>query len=426
MNPFRLICTLLLLFSFTQGVMAQSPDTVYKPNIATVRLHLSGDQLSLPVYNLNGNDQLELHFDDLEGGVKNYYYTFLLCDYDWKPANISSFDYLRGFSQQRISTYRFSSIALTRYTHYQAILPDRNMIPTRSGNYMLKVFLDGDTSKLVCTKRLLVVASKSIISGQVAQPFAPQLYRTHQKLIYAVNIAGVNSFSPAQQIKIVLLQNNRWDNAQRNIPPSFVRGNILEYNTEGNSTFFGGKEWRWADLRSFRLQSDRVKKADYGKTATQLYMVTDEDLNGQRYVYYNDLNGMFSVETFESINPFWQSDYGTVHFSFAPPGGQAYPGKTLYLTGQLVNYRQDAKSKMQYNPETGLYEGQLFLKQGFYNYGYLLVDSTDATQTKAMEGNYFETENVYTVLVYFRAFTDRADQLIGIGRIASLPTRNGF
>ncbi len=426
MTPFQqTLCTIACLL-ILQGSRAQSPDSVYKPNISTVRLHPYGDQLALPVYNLNGNDQLELHFDDMEGGVKNYYYTFMLCDYNWMPANVSSFDYIKGFSQQRIGNYRFSSIALTRYTHYQAILPDRNMAPSRSGNYMLKVFLDGDTARLVCTKRLLVVASQCVVSGQVAQPFAPQLYRTHQKLQYSVNIAGLNAFSPAQQVKIVLLQNNRWDNVQRDITASFIRGTTLEYNTENLSTFPGGKEWRWLDLRSLRLQSDRIEKADYTKTATRMYMRPDVDMNGQRYVYFRDLNGMYSVETYETINPYWQGDYATVTFNFAPPAGEAYAGKDIYLTGQLVDYKFNDKSRMVYNSEKQVYEASLFLKQGYYNYGYVLVDKNNPAQRNALEGNYFETENVYTILVYYKSFTDRADQLIGVGKIATLGNRNGF
>jgi Domain of unknown function (DUF5103) len=263
MRPFKYIPFLPVFLLCLNSASAQSPDSVYQAGIYTARLHMYGNQLSLPVYNIGSGDQLELHFDELGTGIKNYYYTLVLCDYNWQPVDLSPFNYIKGFTQQRITTYRYSTIAFTRYTHYQANLPDRNMVPSRSGNYMLKVFIDGDTSKLVFTKRLLVLEQKAIAGGQVVQPFTPQLYRTHQKLIYNVNIAGLNTFSAAQQIKVVILQNNRWDNAQRDIAPTFVRGNVLEYNTENSSIFAAGKEWRWLDLRSFRLQSDRVLRADY-------------------------------------------------------------------------------------------------------------------------------------------------------------------
>src|SRR4029079_1992524 len=133
----------------------------------------------------------------------------------------------KGFTQMRINNYRFSSIAYTRYTHYQAMIPDRNCLPTRSGNYLLKVFLDGDTSKLVFTKRLLVLNNKSTVGARVTQPFLPENFRTHQKIQFNININGLNTFSATQQIKVVVLQNNRWDNALINIPPTFIRGTTL-------------------------------------------------------------------------------------------------------------------------------------------------------------------------------------------------------
>ncbi|MEO5781720.1 MAG: DUF5103 domain-containing protein, partial [Ginsengibacter sp.] len=265
-----LLINIFLLSHFC--AVAQVADSIYKSNIKTAQLYNYGNQLSLPIINLNSNDQVELHFDDMQGDVKYYYYTFQLCDKDWNPVNLSQFDYLKGFTQMRINNYRFSSIAFTKYTHYQAILPEKNSYPIKSGNYLVKVFLDGDTSKVAFTKRLLVVDNKSTIAARITQPFTPQYFRTHQRLEFNVNINGLNTFSAAQQIKVVVLQNNRWDNAATNVAPTFVRGNSLEYSSENNLIFAAGKEWRWLDLRDFHLQTDRVKNADYKKNSTDIFV----------------------------------------------------------------------------------------------------------------------------------------------------------
>lgn len=422
MNCFRYLLTaaIVVISSFAA---AQQPDSIYRANIHTARLYMYGNQLTLPVYRINSTDQLELHFDDLEAGIKSYYYTLVLCDYNWVPVNLSPLNYMKGFTQQRISNYRYSSIALTRYTHYQAYLPERNMQPSRSGNYMLKVFLDGDTSKLVFTKRLLVLEQKAAVAGQVVQPFSPQVSRTYQKLVYNVNIEGINSFSAAQQVKVVVLQNFRWDNAQRDVAPTFVRGNMLEYNTENSSIFPAGKEWRWLDLRSFRLQSDRVERANYRKDGTEIFLKVDGDRNGVKYSFYRDMNGLYSTETYESINPYWQGDYANVHFYFAPPNNRPYPNTDVFVNGLLNDYNRS--QPMVFNDSTGLYETNMFLKQGFYNYGYVTADRRNG-QMGQLEGNYFETENVYTILVYYKAFTDRADQLIGVGTLLSQTGRPGI
>lgn len=385
-----------------------------------------GDQLSMPVYNLSGGDRLELHFDDMDPRVKSYYYMYQLCDYNWQPVNLSPFDYVKGFTQMRITNYRFSSIAYTRYTHYQVILPETNSVPQRSGNYLLKVFLDGDTSKLAFTRRLLVLDSKSAIAAQIIQPFTPQAYTTHQRIKFTVNIDGLNTFNANQQVKVVVLQNYRWDNAQSNIPPTFIRGNSLEYNAENHFVFPGGKEWRWLDLRSFRLQSDRVKSADYKKNTTDIYVQPDVDRSSQRYMYYPDLDGLYQVVTYETINPYWQGDYATTHFNYVTPNRSAYPDKDVYLYGQLTDYQFDASTKMAYNADKAAYETNLFLKQGYYSYGYVLVDKNDPTKKTDVDGNYFETENTYTILVYYKSFTDRSDQLIGVAKINSRNDRPGF
>jgi len=408
------------------NVFAQNIEKLYKPFIQTAQLFVVGNQQAIPVVGLNTGDRLELEFDDMEGSFKSYYYTYVLCDYNWNPVDLSPFDFIKGFTQNRITTYRYSSIALTRYTHYQAFLPDRNSYPTRSGNYLLKVFLDGDTSKLAFTKQMMVFDQKAAVSGQVVQPFSAQLFNTHQKLRMSVNISGINTFSAAQQVKMVILQNNRWDIAQRDIPPTFVRGNLLEYNTEDRAIFPAGKEWRWLDLRSFSLQSDRVDHADYKKDRTDMFLKTDIDRSGQRYVYFPDYDGMFNIVTYESINPFWQGDYATVHFSLATVNGEPYPKRDVYLAGGFTGYQLSNNWKMNFNEDTHRYECNAFMKQGYYNYTYITVDQDDPSKRTELEGNYWETENTYTILIYYKGFSDRTDQLIGVGSINSRNDRPGF
>lgn len=421
----RLIILISLLFVF-ESVGAQEIEKVYKENIRTAQLYKYGNPEGLPVLILNTNTRLQLGFDDLDGNVKSYYYSYVLCDYNWVPVNLNPFDYIKGFTQNRISTYRYSSLSFTRYTHYQAILPERNSAPIRSGNYLLKVFLDGDTSKLVFTKRMLVVDPKAAITGAVVQPFTPQLFATHQKLKFSALISGINSFSAAQQVKVVILQNNRWDAALKDIPPTFVRGSTLEFNSENISIFPGGKEWRWLDLRSFRLQSDRVERGVYNKSSTELFLKKDIDRRSQRYVYYPDLNGMYVTTTFESINPLWQGDYATIHFKLATPDENPYPYRNVYLAGQFTGYELSDKWKMTFNDSSNTYELPVFLKQGYYNYTYITVDDNDKSDKVELEGNYYETENQYTVLIYYKSFTDRTEQLIGIGEFNSRNDRPGL
>lgn len=409
------------------AVQAQIPDAVYSPRIKTVLLHTYGNQLGVPIMQLGATGALELHFDDLDANVKNYSYTFQLCNADWTPAILSQFDFISGFSQQRINTYRISSIAFTRYTHYQATLPDRNCMPTRSGNYILKVFLNGDTAKLAFTKRMMVVSEASNITAQIQQPFNGQIFRTHQKIQFKVALnERLNVVNQFQQVHVVIMQNNRWDNAVTNIRPSFFSRNVLEYNTENDAVFPAGKEWRWLDIRSFRFQSDRVESVKYGNNSTEVIVRPDADRSPQRFNFFRDNNGMFTIETTESVNPYWQADYATVKFTFVPSNNSPFPDKDVFIVGQLTNYNLDDSAKMVFNTEKGVYERSLFLKMGYYDYCYATVDRNDKKRAASFdftEGNYWESENNYTILVYYRQLGGRADELVGVTTINSLTGR---
>lgn len=424
--------TIFVLFALVFGLAAigQVPEAVYASRIKSVQLFPAGNQLGFPVLRLNSGEQLELHFDDLEGGVRNYSYTFQLCNANWTPAMLSQFDFLKGYSQMRITNYRSSSVALTRYTHYQANLPDRNCMPTRGGNYILKVFQDGDTSKLLITRRLLIVNQKAAAGGQIEQPFNGQLFRTHQKIQFKVNLDGqLNVVNHLQQIKVAILQNGRWDNALTDIKPSFFSRNQLEFNAENDCVFPAGKEWRWLDLRSFRLQSDRVERADYSKSGTIIYVKPDMDRSAQRFSFFRDHNGRFTIENTEGLNPYWQGDYARVKFSFVPPGNTAFRGRDVYLTGALTNYYLGEDARMRFDADKGVYETEMMLKQGYYDYAYVTIDQQSGNRRPVFdytEGNYWEAENDYTILVYYRELGGRFDELVGYTRLNSQTNRRGI
>jgi hypothetical protein len=145
-------------------------------------------------------------------------------------------------------------------------------------------------------------------------------------------------------------------------------------------------------------------------------------------VYYRDLNGSFTVETLEGVNPFWQGDYGNVHFTFTPPNGRPFEGRDLYVFGEITDFASKGKGKMVFNESKGVYETTLYMKQGYYNYTYMTLPAgkagfPDFSQT---EGNFWGTENSYTVLVYYRPFGARADEIIGFASLNSAFQRNGF
>ncbi len=413
----------LFMLTYPFSMRAQLSDSILLPNVYTTQLFMTGNQLGYPILRLGSKDQMQLNFDDLDADVKSYSYTFQLCNADWTPADLSGFDFIKGFSQINISEYRLSSIALTRYTHYVAMLPDLNCIPSRSGNYILKVFLNGDTSQLAFTKRFLVIDNKVNIGIQMQAPFDAALSQTHQKLLINVTTRALNVSYPERQIHICVLQNERWDMAIRDIQPTFYAGNVLQYTRDEDFIFPGGRQWRWIDLQHFTYQSERIQGAQYNKSSTEFFAKIDPCRASQPYYFYKDYNGFYFIQTTESINPYYQGDYARVHFSYMPPEKTAYPDKDVYIIGQLTGYKYNDSTRMVFNPDKGVYETSLFLKQGYYNYCYATIDRNDPQHKPSFdltEGNFIETENDYYVLIYYRDLGDRADQLVGYVKFNSL------
>jgi hypothetical protein len=413
--------TIAFLICLASSCSALAQGTVLDENIKTIKLYQPGDQTSFPLFTVGSIEALELDFDDLDNRVKNYYFTFQLCNADWTPSMLHPFEYIKGFQNARITNYRNSSLSTIPYMHYQCMVPDRNCYPSKSGNYLLKVFLDNDTSKLVFTRRMAVLDNKVTVGAQVQQPFNTALFRTAQKLNIVVQTDNRVQVMSPNDIKVVILQNNNWRTSAYIDRPTIYRGNYYEYSDESMTAMPAGKEFRWIDLRSLRLKSDRMLDIDNRADTTLVSVKPDPDRSAQIYVYYRDLNGSYTIETLESINPFWQGDYALVRFSYFPPANKPLAGNDLYLFGEFTNYAADSSGKMNFNSERGAYEKTLLLKQGFYNYDYVTLpyDGQGFPDYSYAEGNYYATENSYTVLVYNRPFGARADELIGYASLNS-------
>lgn len=409
----------LLLFVYASSGFTQT--AIFNPNIKSPKLFRSGDQLSFPVLQLGSNDLLQLEFDELGTRVSNFYYTYQLCNADWSPTILTPFDYIKGFGYTRISTYRNSSLASTRYVHYQATVPDRNSTPSLAGNYLLKVYANNDTSQVAFTKRFVVVNNLAQIGAQVQQPFNASLFRTGQKLQLGIQLDQRINVLSQSDIKVTVLQNQNWQTALFLNRPTIWRGRYFEYSDEAETGVEAGKEFRWLDMRSLRLRSDRMETLDTRGDSVQVYLKTEGTRAGQAYIYYRDLNGSYTIESYDNPNPFWQGDYAFTHFRFIPPGNRPLEGSDVYLFGELTNWASDTTGLMHFNPASGAYEKTLFLKQGYYNYLYAVKPVSggrlDFNQT---EGNNWSTENNYIVFVYYRPFGARADECIGYTSLNSV------
>lgn len=391
---------------------------IYRDNIKTVILEKKGFQLSDPVIELNSGDKLVLTFDDLNGDVTNYSYTFIHCNADWTPSNIIVSQYLQGFWDDRITEYSYSFNTKLQYTHYTLEFPNENLRPLFSGNYILKVYETDNPDNVIITRRWMQFENKVAVNTSIKRATVIQDRYSKQEIDFSIAYASVNIQNPFSDVKVTLTQNGRWDNAITNLKPLYLKDNLLDYSYDEENVFNGGNEFRTIDVRTLRFQTQFVKKIIEDSSGYNLYVTNDESRSALVYAAWDDINGRFLNKIYDDRDSETEADYVHVHFKLLYP--DPIQKGTLYVFGQLTDWRLTNEGKLKYNQEQQSYETELFLKQGYYNYEYVVVnDGSSIIDETAIEGNHFETENDYSIFVYFRATGGRYDQLIGWKKLSS-------
>jgi len=394
-------------------------DFVYKENIKSVALYREGWQMSPPVVSLKSGQQLILSFDDTDADVKSYYYTIIHCDAMWQPSELSKSEYIRGFNEDEITDYAFSFNTLKVYTNYRLSFPTDYMKYTKSGNYILKVYEEEELdSNVILTRRFMITDQKVTINGEVVPPVKIEYRNYRQQLEFEIQTGKYYIQNPYRDLKVMVLQNWRWDNAVYNVQPRMVVGNRLDYNFIEDLVFDGGNEFRAFDIKSMRYQSERIALFDYDYLGSHVYLHIDERRTFKQFVREDDLNGKFYLEKEGAEYPDIESDYTYVHFTL--PYTHPLVTGNLYIFGGLTEWNFTDEAMLKYDYENNIYETSLYLKQGYYNYAYVfLEDGTEAGDITLIEGNHWDTNNEYIILAYYREPGTYYDQLIGIEYVSA-------
>ena len=395
-------------------------DWIYKPTIKTALLHESSWDNNPAIIPLHGQEKLELSFDDLDADKKNYSISFVHCNANWEPSDLMQSEYIEGFFEANIINFTYSTNTLQKYTHYSITYPQSNIRFTKSGNYMLFVYVDDNKENLVLTKRFMLFEDKITVVANVKQAIGNDEQYEKQHIDFNIMNSAYELTNPFTDLKVVLTQNNRWDNAVYNIKPTFVEPRQLTYSLDDKATFSAGNEFRFFDTRSLRTYTERVE--DIYKDSSYTYnmkLKTDEVRNYKGYMFYNDLNGGYIIKNQDAIgSPDVDADYAWVHFFF--PYDVSMPDGNFYVLGKLTDWRLNKTNRMTYNYKRFGYECNLFIKQGYYNYTYVFLrDQQKAADETLTEGNYWQTENDYAIYVYHRQRGTYYDQLVAVKRLKS-------
>ena len=411
---------LFCLYFFTLPLFAQV-DKIMGANIQTVLIFPKGKPLALPVIGLNTQDELLIQFDDLSANFQQYYYTIELMDMKWQPVALNPFDYTRGLTQNNIRDYTISSIAQQSYFHYSFTFPTVSSRPTKSGNYLMKVYRQGRSNELIFAKRFFVVEQEVPITASIQEPFDETISKSHQKIQLQLDVKKIQLLQP-ELLHVGVLQNTRYNDMLISNAPSFIRGNQLEYNADRDFVFPAGKESRWLDLQNLRFKTERIAAIQQLGYGSRIILKPDQSRAMLPYFTFRDLNGQFMISNTELIRSEDQNDYAQVFFTYLPINGQPFQEKSLYIAGALTGNALDTNALMQWNSASKQYEKWLNLKQGYYSYNYILRDNQAPNPLHDFmwtEGDHWETENSYTIFVYYRAPGSRYDQIIGYSSLNS-------
>nr|WP_315220315.1 DUF5103 domain-containing protein [uncultured Flavobacterium sp.] len=407
---------ILLLFIFSSATAQVIQTEVAPPyNIKTVTFVQNGNNV-VPIFELGS--EFELQFDDLFGNEANYYFEIIHCDYNWKPTDILKNDYIAGMDNQRIMNYLNSFNTLQNYSHYKLSFPNQFTTQLRiSGNYMLKIL--NEDREVVFSRKLLLYENRATVSAQVKRSRNLSNIDHKHNLDFTVNSNDIVFQNPIKSIKIFLMQNGDFNTSIKNIVPQYTLGNQLVYKYDAETQFWAGNEYLYFENKDIRAVSNNIGKVGLNSDIYSSFLFTSPARANLIYTLNQDINGNFLVKNINGSDNAIEADYAWVYFSLSAPTFRM--NKDIYITGMFNNYNLTPEYKMDYNSEKGNYEKAVMIKQGFTNFQFTIADKNGQVDYEnAIDGNFYQTENEYTILVYYRESNDRYERIIGKGNANSI------
>ena len=383
-------------------------------NIKTISFVQNGENM-IPIFRLG--DPFQLQFDDLFGNEANYYYRFVHCNYDWTPSDLTRNEYLKGFDDQRIQDYTNSFNTLQLYSHYKVQFPNKFTQLSVSGNYIIKIL--NEDREVIFSRKFIVYEDLVSVPMQVKTARNIKDLNHKHNIDFSIKSNTILFQSPLKNVKVLLLQNGVLSTGITNVKPMYTVGNDLIYKYDSETQFWAGNEYLNFENKDIRAANNLVGFVDSSGGVYNSHLYTNTARAKLQYTYFPDINGNFVVKNLNRDNNEIEADYAWVFFSLSAP---AYYGKNdIYVNGMFNNYALTPEYKMDYNEAKATYEKAIMIKQGFTNFKYVIADKYGKIdEENAIDGNFYQTENNYFAIVYYKENNARYDRVIGKGIATSI------
>lgn len=409
----------LILLLIVPSILLSQVKEVHPPDfIKTITFKSNTTQGQLPILKLG--EPLVLEFDALNGDEEDFYYVIDYFNYDWTPSVLVKGEYLKGIDNQRILTYDNSFNTYQIYSHYDLTIPNsQTRALLKSGNYMISIYDDYD--ELMFSRKFMIYEDVLKVGTSVKRSRDVKVIAKKQSVDLKIATSRFNFNNPLETVKAVIIQNNNLNTAITDLKPQYTLGNELIYRYDTESAFWGGNEYLFFENKDVRAANIGLQFIDL-QELYHGYLFTNASRKDRPYTYNPDINGNFIITAIDRTDVDVEADYTMIHFSLAH---QELKGKDIYIYGNYNAFALNELNQMVFNTESKRYECIMRLKQGFYNYKYVVVDgATGALDEGAISGDFWETENNYKVLVYYRDLGFRYDRLIGYGEASSIDISN--
>ena len=404
--------TILVIFC-TLAMTAQRHE-IMSDHIATLQVVADNDWLTMPVIRLNSGQRIHIEFDDLTHQYNRYAYKVIHCEADWTESEeLFESDYIEGFADGNTIDEMEESLNTNQlYTHYSLTLPNEHCRLKMSGNYKVEVYDDNDDSEPMLTACFMVVEPVMTVRMEVTPNTDIDVNKSHQQVSMEVGYNGLQVLQPERQIHTVVLQNGRWDNARLNAKPQYTMADGLRWDHNRDLIFDAGNEYRKFEVLDTDHPTLGIDRIRWDGKQFHAFVFADEPR--PNYLYDEDANGAFYIRNSDNIENNRISDYVQVHFQLMCP--QPVSGD-VYVNGVWTNDRFLEQYRMEYDYGSSSYQLTLPLKMGYYSYQYVMLDADGFAQVMPTEGSFFQTENEYYALVYYRQQGGRTDRLVGYQKV---------
>jgi hypothetical protein len=395
---------------------ALSPAHTQDRDIHSVQCFVGDNELSDPVMEFRSKEPLTLWFDDFNEARSYLYYTVVHCDADWNEDGLFINDFMDGFAENPLRDYALSFQTRTNYLHYALQIPNNDVQLKASGNYLIKIY-EKDPGKPVLTQRFSVY-EKAVTIALKTRGAMITGEDCLQQLEFSVRHPALPVRDAYRELKVRVTQNGIALPGVENPSPAFIEQHEVSYVLATKNWYPGGNEYRTFDTRTLDFGAQGVRQIRHDKLGVPYALLNvDTPREHKPYTFVNDLNGKFRVEANRMTNRHTEAEYVMTGFTLS---AEAFEQAGVFVFGQLSNFALRPEFAMTYNAEAGAYELNVLLKQAYYNYRYVLVPHNKPLDWSAIEGCFAETENNYTVRVYYRSVRDRYDRLVGVQSVNTL------